>query len=123
MKVVVEAYNNPTVAAKYEAEIGKLMVSREKSNRRVAFDHQVPSTNPTKQRAQQQRDDAVSVVLNHLTRHGAQSRDELFAGLRAAGTALSRDTMMHALLSCKERGMVTTKVVNNKTYWLVDNNK
>jgi hypothetical protein len=123
VKVIVEAYNNPTVAAKHEVEIGELMAKAEKASSKSTLALRGPRTNPTKQKAQQHRDGAVSIVLNHLMRHGALSREELFAGLRAAGTALSRDTMMYALLSCKERRVVTTQVVNNKTYWLVADNK
>lgn len=119
VQVLVHAYDNPTLASKYQEHIAKHMAVTAKQD----MLRQKPLRDPgdvRKQRPKTKQDDAVyHAVIRYLRRNGPLMREELFRGLRKAGLDVSRDQMMHALLYYREVKLVVEEQTSGKKYWLV----
>lgn len=119
--MIVNAFDNPKLATKYEAEIGALMVNTAKGERRKPFDHRTPTKNPTQSAAQRKRDVAGPMVIECLLRHGPMTRDAVVRTMRNEGNVFPRDAIIHGLISGKQSGLLTVTGNSNATLWCIVN--
>lgn len=124
MKVVVEAYNNPTVAAKYQEEIGALMKKQAEKDmqrlKKVIEKGGYASEHHSFRVANKQREVHARAILRYLYRHGPLTRDSIFKGVRAAGLSISRDIMVHTLLTYRGLGLVKETRRSGINYWYIE---
>lgn len=124
MKVIIEAYRNPTVAAKYEEEIGALMkkqAAKEMQRAKKLVDKGGYATDHHAFRAaNKQRDIHAKAILRYVYRHGPITRDTIFKGVRASGLSISRDIMVHTLLTYRKLGLVKEVRKSGINYWYIE---
>jgi DNA-binding transcriptional ArsR family regulator len=124
MTIVVDAYGNPTVAAKFEEEIGALMVKRAKAEGKHAG---IPTevrvfgaAHAGYRQSAKAKERHARAVLRYLSRRGPLNREALISGVKASGLDVSRDIVTHILLTYQKHGLVNDEMKSGKRYWRVE---
>lgn len=120
--MIVNAFDNPKLATKYEEQIGALM-AKTASNEGKNFGKHVPASNPTKQRAQRYRDAAEPLVFECVLQHGPITRDDICRKMKEEGNVFPRDAIIHALLEGKRLGLVKFSGETRTQYWFICDRK
>ena len=110
------------LATKYEVEIGELM-AKTASSEGKNFGKHIPAINPTKQRAQRERDNAEPLVFECLLKHGPMTRDDVCRKMKEEGNVFPRDATIHALLEGKRLGFVRFSGETRTQYWFICDRK
>ena len=120
--MIVNAFDNPKLAAKYEAEIGALMAKTAKNEGRD-FGKHVPGYNPVREEAQRKRDIAGPMVVKILLKYGPLARDAIVRLVAETGHKLPRDASTHALIDGQQGGYINVAGERGQKRWFICNER
>jgi len=120
--MIVNAFDNPKLATKYEDQIGALMAKTAK-NESKTFSRHVPTSNPVKEEADRKRQIASPLVVKALLKHGPMSRDAISRLISEAGEKLPRDATIHALIEGQNGGYINVAGQHGARKWFICNER
>lgn len=118
--MILDAYNNPNISAKFEDQIGELMIRtiRKENNRIKQYKPDNPSpSNHVDANATRER--GMMAIMSMFIEVSPISRNMLFAEMRRRGLGYSRDVMAHTLITYRALGMID-EMPNNGLFYVVD---
>ena len=118
--MILDAYSNPKTSAKFEQQIGELMIRtiRKEHNRIKQYKPDNPS--PSNQvDANVTRERGMKAIMAIFIEVSPISRNMLFAEIRRRGLGYSRDVMAHTLITYRGLGMID-EMPNNGLFYVVD---
>lgn len=120
--MIINAFDNPKLATKYEAEIGALMAKTAKGETKN-FSKHIPASNPVKEEADRKRNLASPLVVKLLMKHGPMARNALTKLIADLGHKVPRDAAIHALIEGQQAGYISVAGEHGAKKWFICNEK
>ena len=118
--MILDAYNNPKTSAKFEQQIGELMIRTIRKEHDRIKQYKPDNPSPSNQvSANIMRERGMKAIMSMFIEVSPISRNMLFAEMRRRGLGYSRDVMAHTLITYRDLGMID-EMPNNGLFYVVD---
>ena len=118
--MILDAYNNPKTSAKYEQQIGELMIRTIRKEHDRIKQYKPDNPSPSNQvSANIMRERGMKAIMSMFIEVSPISRNMLFAEMRRRGLGYSRDVMAHTLITYRDLGMID-ETPNNGLFYVTD---